>query len=112
VPTASGTMRNIPSGMRRMTHAGAAETLIHRGVCNRRMHGQHSHGVAYYRCGYPQEYALANRADHRARNHDPACQERPAALEMVWSPESELGFRAQHTVERPSDGRWPTISFV
>jgi hypothetical protein len=28
------------------------------------MQGQYSHGVAYYRCRFPQEYALANRVDH------------------------------------------------
>ena len=28
------------------------------------MQGQHSHGVAYYRCRYPLEYALANQIDH------------------------------------------------
>ncbi|MEV6491168.1 zinc ribbon domain-containing protein [Actinoplanes sp. NPDC051633] len=34
------------------------------GVCQRRMQGQHSNGLAYYRCRYPQEYALANNVDH------------------------------------------------
>jgi site-specific DNA recombinase len=33
-------------------------------VCQRRMQGLHAHGVAYYRCRYPQEYALANKIDH------------------------------------------------
>jgi hypothetical protein len=28
------------------------------------MQGQHSHDVAYYRCRYPSDYALANRVDH------------------------------------------------
>jgi hypothetical protein len=28
------------------------------------MQGQHSHETAYYRCRFPQEYALANRVDH------------------------------------------------
>lgn len=28
------------------------------------MQGQYSNGVAYYRCRYPQEYALANKIDH------------------------------------------------
>ena len=28
------------------------------------MQGQHAHGVAYYRCRYPQEYALSNKIDH------------------------------------------------
>jgi len=29
------------------------------------MQGQHSHGVAHHRCRFPQEYALANKIDHR-----------------------------------------------
>jgi site-specific DNA recombinase len=33
-------------------------------VCQREMQGQHSHGVAYYRCRFPQEYALANHVEH------------------------------------------------
>jgi site-specific DNA recombinase len=33
-------------------------------VCRRRMQGQHSHGSVYYRCRFPQEYALANRVEH------------------------------------------------
>jgi hypothetical protein len=28
------------------------------------MQAQHSHGVAYYRCRYPQEYALTNKINH------------------------------------------------
>jgi hypothetical protein len=28
------------------------------------MQGQHSHGVAYYRCRFPQEYALASKINH------------------------------------------------
>jgi site-specific DNA recombinase len=28
------------------------------------MQGLHSHGIAYYRCRYPQEYALANKISH------------------------------------------------
>jgi hypothetical protein len=28
------------------------------------MQGQHSNGVAYYRCHYPNEYALANQVQH------------------------------------------------
>ncbi|MFC7306775.1 recombinase family protein [Streptomyces monticola] len=33
-------------------------------VCSRRMQGQWSHGTAYYRCRFPEEYALANRIEH------------------------------------------------
>ena len=28
------------------------------------MQGQHSHGTAYYRCRFPEEYAQANKVDH------------------------------------------------
>jgi site-specific DNA recombinase len=28
------------------------------------MQGQYSHDAAYYRCRFPQEYALANTIDH------------------------------------------------
>jgi site-specific DNA recombinase len=28
------------------------------------MQGQYNHGVAYYRCRYAQEYAIANKIDH------------------------------------------------
>jgi hypothetical protein len=34
------------------------------GVCDRRMQGTYSHGVAYYRCRFPGEYALAGRIAH------------------------------------------------
>ncbi|MGP3990560.1 zinc ribbon domain-containing protein [Streptomyces sp. 3N207] len=34
------------------------------GVCKRRIQGQWSHGSAYYRCRFPNEYALANRIQH------------------------------------------------
>jgi site-specific DNA recombinase len=39
-------------------------SLINCGICHRKMQGQHSHGIAYYRCRYPSEYALANHVDH------------------------------------------------
>lgn len=28
------------------------------------MQGQYNHGAAYYRCRFPQEYALANQVEH------------------------------------------------
>lgn len=40
------------------------KSLIHCGLCDRRMQGQHSNGLAYYRCRYPNEYGLANRTEH------------------------------------------------
>ncbi|WP_344094007.1 recombinase family protein, partial [Nocardiopsis composta] len=34
------------------------------GVCDRRMQGNWNNDQAYYRCRFPQEYALANKIDH------------------------------------------------
>jgi site-specific DNA recombinase len=34
------------------------------GLCSRKMQGQQTHGEPYYRCRYPEEYALANRVQH------------------------------------------------
>ncbi|MGW9205648.1 recombinase family protein [Embleya sp. NPDC055664] len=33
-------------------------------ICRRRMQGQRSSGLLYYRCRFPKEYALAGRIDH------------------------------------------------
>ncbi|MBQ1030395.1 recombinase zinc beta ribbon domain-containing protein [Micromonospora sp. C97] len=38
--------------------------LIYCAACDRRMQGQYNHGDAYYRCRFPQEYALANQVPH------------------------------------------------
>ncbi|MGW3791235.1 zinc ribbon domain-containing protein [Micromonospora arida] len=38
--------------------------MIYCAVCQRRMQGQYNHGAAYYRCRFPQEYALANEVEH------------------------------------------------
>ncbi|MFF5219541.1 recombinase family protein [Micromonospora sp. NPDC000442] len=48
----------------RTRHPYVFKSLIYCSVCQRRMQGQHSHGVAYYRCRYLSDYALANRVDH------------------------------------------------
>jgi DNA invertase Pin-like site-specific DNA recombinase len=48
----------------RTRHPYVFKSLIYCSVCSRRMQGQHSHDVAYYRCRYPSDYALANRVDH------------------------------------------------
>jgi site-specific DNA recombinase len=45
-------------------HPYIFKSLIICGACGRKMQGQHSHGVAYYRCRYPQEYALTNKINH------------------------------------------------
>ncbi|HET9878283.1 MAG TPA: zinc ribbon domain-containing protein, partial [Candidatus Limnocylindria bacterium] len=33
-------------------------------ACTRKMQGQWTHGEAYYRCRFPDEYALANHIQH------------------------------------------------
>lgn len=38
--------------------------MIYCAACQRRMQGQYNHGAAYYRCRFPQEYALANEVEH------------------------------------------------
>lgn len=48
----------------RTRHPYLFKSLIYCAVCQRRMQGQHSHDVAYYRCRYPADYALANRVEH------------------------------------------------
>ena len=53
-----------PKRAHRSRHPYVFKSLVFCGVCERKMQGQHSHGVAYYRCRFPQEYALANRVDH------------------------------------------------
>ncbi|HEX5994940.1 MAG TPA: hypothetical protein VFY84_07335 [Jiangellales bacterium] len=48
----------------RSRHPYLFKSLIYCAIRDRRMQGQHSHGDAYYRCRFPQEYALANRLEH------------------------------------------------
>jgi site-specific DNA recombinase len=53
-----------PKRAHRSRHPYVFKSLVHCGVCDRKMQGQHSHGTAYYRCRFPQEYALVNQVDH------------------------------------------------
>jgi DNA invertase Pin-like site-specific DNA recombinase len=53
-----------PRRAHRSRHPYIFKSLVHCGICDRKMQGQHSHGVAYYRCRFPQEYALANKVNH------------------------------------------------
>ena len=48
----------------RVDHPYLLRSLLYCGVCERRMQAQRSHGDVYYRCRFPQEYALANRVRH------------------------------------------------
>jgi len=53
-----------PKRAHRSRHPYIFKSLVFCGVCRRKMQGQHSHGIAYYRCRFPQEYALTNKIDH------------------------------------------------
>jgi site-specific DNA recombinase len=48
----------------RVEHPYLLRSRLYCGVCDRRMQAQRSHGSVYYRCRFPQEYALANRVKH------------------------------------------------
>jgi site-specific DNA recombinase len=48
----------------RTRHSYIFRGLVYCSLCHRKMQGQRSHGENYYRCRYPQEYALANKVDH------------------------------------------------
>ncbi|WP_328468883.1 recombinase family protein [Actinoplanes sp. NBC_00393] len=59
-----GRTGTAPKRAHRSRHPYVFKSLIHCGVCDRKMQGQHSHGTAYYRCRFPQEYALVNKVEH------------------------------------------------
>ena len=48
----------------RVRNPYALRGRLYCGFCERRMQGQYNHGVAYYRCRYPKEYALAAHVRH------------------------------------------------
>ena len=48
----------------RTRHPYVFRGRVHCAVCGRRMQGQHSRNVAYYRCRYAKEYAIANKVNH------------------------------------------------
>jgi DNA invertase Pin-like site-specific DNA recombinase len=50
----------------RVRNPYALRGRLYCGFCGRRMQGQYNHGVAYYRCRYPTEYALASHVRHPA----------------------------------------------
>ncbi|MET9302946.1 zinc ribbon domain-containing protein [Micromonospora chalcea] len=61
-------------GPHRASCAGTRNPYVFRGLiycaaCDRRMQGQYNHGDAYYRCRFPQEYALANQIPHPRNAH-------------------------------------------
>jgi site-specific DNA recombinase len=50
--------------LKRVSHPYVLRSLLHCGVCERRMQGNWIKGAPYYRCRFPQEYALANKIMH------------------------------------------------
>ncbi|WP_337661972.1 recombinase family protein [Actinoalloteichus sp. AHMU CJ021] len=49
---------------RRTRHRYVLRGLLRCGLCGRRMQGQQSRGVLFYRCRFPNEYGLANKVEH------------------------------------------------
>ncbi|MEU8419419.1 recombinase family protein [Micromonospora sp. NPDC048835] len=56
--------QDLPQRQRRARNPYVFRGMIYCAACNRRMQGQYNHGAAYYRCRFPQEYALANDVSH------------------------------------------------
>ncbi|GIE89748.1 recombinase family protein [Actinoplanes regularis] len=55
-----------PHRVHRTRHSYVFRGAVYCGVCERRMQAQYSNKMAYYRCRFPREYALANRVEHPA----------------------------------------------
>jgi site-specific DNA recombinase len=68
------------------------------GVCERKMQGQWSHETAYYRCRFPNEYALANKIPH-PRNVYLREADVLSPLDR-WLSQVLAPSRIQHTVEQ------------
>ena len=57
----SGPTEHVP---RRSRHLYQLRSRLFCGCCGRRMQGEWNHEAPYYRCRFPNEYALANRVEH------------------------------------------------
>lgn len=75
----AGLRTPLPGKPHPMRHTYILEGLVHCGACGRRMQGQYNRDAAYYRCRYPQAYALTNTIEHpetrlpaRRLDHRPA----------------------------------------
>ncbi|MEV6371487.1 zinc ribbon domain-containing protein [Micromonospora musae] len=53
-----------PQRQRRARNPYIFRGLIYCAACQRPVQGQYNHGAPYYRCRFPQEYALVNEVDH------------------------------------------------
>ncbi|MFJ8737729.1 recombinase family protein [Embleya sp. NPDC127516] len=83
------------------------------GICRRRMQGQQSKGLLYYRCRFPKEYALAGRVQHPDNVYvaeRDLIKPLDAWLAEVFAPERladtiEQMYSAQPTPTNPSQRR-------
>ncbi|BCY07345.1 recombinase family protein [Actinoplanes sp. L3-i22] len=55
---------STPHQKHRTRHPYVFRGCVYCAACERRMQGQHSNSLVYYRCRFPKEYAIANRVDH------------------------------------------------
>jgi hypothetical protein len=88
----------------RVTRPYVLRGRLYCGFCDRRMQGQYNHGVAYYRCRYPKEYALAAHVRHPAtrRLRDATSAEKTAiydqlGLKITFKP-GDAKIRAEVTI--------------
>lgn len=61
---AVGRGRHVERKRRPSPRPFALRGLISCAICGRLMQGSYNHGLAYYRCRYPSEYAVVNEVDH------------------------------------------------
>lgn len=63
IAAAKGTGRTTRERTRTQ-HRYVLRSLLHCGICGRRVQGQKSREQLFYRCRYPNEYGLANKTEH------------------------------------------------
>ncbi|WP_406673909.1 recombinase family protein [Nonomuraea sp. N2-4H] len=82
--------------VRRSRHYYQLRSLLRCGICGRRMQGEWNNEMPYYRCRFPQEYALANHVTHprnvyvRERDITPKLEQWLARLFTPWNIERTL----------------------
>ncbi|MEV5303370.1 recombinase family protein [Amycolatopsis methanolica] len=81
----------------RTRHRYVLRGLVHCGLCGRRMQGQQSREVLFYRCRFPSEYGLANKVEH-PRNVYLAERDLLAPLD-AWLSRCFMPHRLADTIE-------------
>ncbi|MGW3859199.1 zinc ribbon domain-containing protein [Micromonospora arida] len=79
--------------------------LIYCAACDRRMQGQYSHGDAYYRCRFPQEYALANQVQHPSDVY--LCEDTLTDPLDTWLASAFAAGRIEQTITTMTDAQPP-----